>query len=109
MTSPDPFLPEPPTSVPAAPVSPAVALQYAITVCTNQGWRLQSVGVNTAVMVSGGGHKPNHVLHAILSLFTCGGWLLAWLIIVLVASKEAEKSLLILVDEAGHVSYQPGS
>jgi hypothetical protein len=107
MTSPDSFPELPSASRPA--VAPAVALQEAITLCTHRGWRLQSVGINTAVMVSGGGSGPNHVLHAILSLFTCGAWLIIWLIVALVDQPSPEKSLLVLVDEAGTVSYQPGN
>ncbi len=29
------------------------------------------------------GTTPNHILHLVLSLFTCGLWLPVWLIIVL--------------------------
>lgn len=30
--------------------------------------------------------RPNHVLHAILSLLTCGVWIIVWLLAILEAS-----------------------
>jgi hypothetical protein len=104
-----PVSPEPAGNAPS-PATQAAALQQAIMACTAQGWRLQSTGVGTAVMVNAQqGPTTNHVLHAILSLLTCGLWLIVWLCIVLFSQTNPQRSLLVLVDEAGNVTYQHGT
>lgn len=76
-------------------------LQQAIAACAEQGWRLQSATANTAAMVYS--RDVNHAMHSILSLLTCGVWLFVWLFI---AASNRQHSMLILVDDAGNVSYQ---
>jgi hypothetical protein len=54
-----------------------------------------------AVLVQG---KPvNHVLHAILTIFTCLAWGLVWLI---VSVTGGEKRYQLIVDEFGNVHWQ---
>ena len=66
-----------------------------------QGGRVESQGDTEAVLVFG---KPvNHTLHAIISIFSCGLWLLVWLII---AVTGGEKRQMITVDEWGNVAVQ---
>jgi hypothetical protein len=102
-------VPQDPAGPTPGPATQAAAMQQAIMMCTSQGWRLQSTGIGTAVMVSGEGATINHVLHAILSLLTCGLWLLVWLLLVAFSANARSKSLLILVDEDGNIAYQEGA
>lgn len=114
-----PYIPGPidPFAQPASPVGglqpmpaaiAATALQQAIVGATAQGWRLQSAGPTQAVMINGQTGGTNHVLHLLLSLFTCGLWLIVWLCIVLFTTENPQRSLLITVDAVGNVSYQQG-
>ena len=48
------------------------------------------------------GKPVNHVLHAILTIFTC----LAWGIVWLVALTGGEKRFQLIVDEYGNVHWQ---
>ena len=63
------------------------------------GGRVESQSDFQAVMVEG--HRVNHVLHAIVSFFTCGAWLLIWLILGI---SGGEKRKIIRVDEYGNVT-----
>ncbi len=63
--------------------------------------RVESQSDFQAVMVLG---KPvNHVLHAILTIFTCLLWGIVWLIVGLTGGEKRE---LLLVDEFGNVHVQ---
>lgn len=63
-----------------------------------RGSRVESQTDFQAVLVKG---KPvNHVLHVILSVVTCGFWLLVWPV---VAVFGGEKRKVIAVDDYGHV------
>lgn len=42
----------------------------------SQGWRIESRTEYQAVIVKG--HRPNHILHMILTLVTLGIWVLVW-------------------------------
>jgi hypothetical protein len=62
------------------------------------GGRVQSQDAYQAVVVFG---KPvNHILHALLSIFLLGLWLIVWLIVGLTGGEKRE---LIAVDESGQV------
>lgn len=50
------------------------------------GWRVESMTADTAVMVTG--HRCNHVLHGLLSLFTFGLWLPVWAILAFTESER---------------------
>lgn len=47
----------------------------------------------------------NHVVHAILSLLTCGLWLIVWLAVAIGSNKPVRQS--VYVDEAGLVHRSP--
>lgn len=88
-------------------------LEHEIAIATMRGWRLQSKSPERgiATMVSGNPaayRGPNHLLHLILALLTCGLWAPIWLLITLTDRPPQEKSLLIVVDEAGRISYREG-
>jgi hypothetical protein len=42
----------------------------------------------------------------VLSLVTCGAWLVVWLILVLADNSAPKHSMLVMVDEWGRVTYQ---
>lgn len=65
------------------------------------GWRVESQSDYQAVVVRGG--NTNHVLHLVLSLVTCGVWLLVWPVIALINQR---KTLILQVDEYGNVLRQ---
>jgi hypothetical protein len=46
------------------------------------------------------GSAPNHVVHVLLLIFTCGLWLPLW---ILIAATQKEHRTTLFVDEAGRV------
>ena len=71
-------------------------LDSAVTRATLQGGRVVSRGQYEAVIETG--RKKWHVLHAILTLFTLGGWLVVWLIASLM---DPLRRRVVTVDEYG--------
>jgi hypothetical protein len=64
--------------------------------------RVESALDYQAVLVQG---KPvNHVLHAILTIFTCLMWGIVWLVLSLTGG---EKRFQLIVDDFGNVHWQP--
>jgi len=64
-------------------------------------FRVESATDYQAVLVQG---KPvNHVLHAILTIFTCAAWGIVWIIL---ATTGGEKRFQLIVDEYGNVHWQ---
>jgi hypothetical protein len=49
------------------------------------------------------GHRPNHILHLILTLITLGIWLIVW---ILVVALGGEKRKVVSVDEYGNTLAQ---
>jgi hypothetical protein len=66
-----------------------------------QGARVESQSDFQAVLLTG--QVVNHVLHAILTLFTCGIWGIVWLLIVLTGGVKRH---LLQVDDYGNVLVQ---
>lgn len=65
------------------------------------GARVETQSDFQAIVVRG---KPvNHVLHAILTLFTIGIWAIAWIILALTGGEKRE---MLVVDEWGNPSIQ---
>lgn len=62
------------------------------------GCRVESQTDYSAVLVRG--HRPNHVLHLILTIITLGLWAIIW---ILVAIFGGEKRFPVTIDEYGHV------
>ncbi|MFD4326080.1 DUF4352 domain-containing protein [Nocardioides sp. NPDC058538] len=75
-------------------MSQAVAKEVA-----DGGWRIESQTDYYTVLAKGG--RTNHVLHLLLTIFTCGLWSLAWL---LIAHINRRQSLVLRVDEYGNFS-----
>lgn len=62
------------------------------------GWRVETRSDYQAVFVKG--HRPNHILHLILSIITAGVWaLFVWLPVTVFGG---EKRKTVSVDEHGH-------
>ena len=68
----------------------------------NGGARVESRGDYEAVLVRG--HRPNHVLHLLLTVVTLGFWAIVW---TLIALTTRERRALLTVDEHGRVELQP--
>lgn len=60
------------------------------------GWRVESQSPEQAVL--GKGHRPNHILHLILTILTLGLWLIVWII---VSATGGEKRKTVSVDPNG--------
>jgi Protein of unknown function (DUF2510) len=66
-----------------------------------RGMRIESQSDYQAVLVEG---KPvNHVLHAIITIFSCGLWGIVWIILAITGGEKRE---MIVVDEFGNVQLQ---
>jgi hypothetical protein len=74
------------------------ALSMAVASHVGVGWRVEVQTATSATVVSGS--KPNHVLHLILTLVTCGAWGFVWMGVALL---QKEKRLTLTVDEWGRV------
>lgn len=74
------------------------ALQQWVALQASRGGRVEFVGPDTAVVAFGS--KPNHILHLLLTLFTCGLWAIVWIV---VAAANRETRLSAWVDESGQV------
>jgi hypothetical protein len=78
-----------------------VILSQQLQTAAARGLRIESQSDFQAVLVEG---KPvNHVLHAILTIFTCLLWGIVWAII---AATGGEKRQMVVVDEFGNVLWQ---
>lgn len=64
----------------------ALAMAGRIAYWTKWDWRVESQTEIQAVMVRG--HRPNHVLHLILSIITAGIWLFVWLFVAIVGGEK---------------------
>lgn len=75
----------------------ALLAQY-ISGSVMQGWRVQSQGEFNVVLFSS--NKPNHVLHLLLTIFTCFLWGIVW---ALLAATGRDDRRTVFVDEHGNV------
>lgn len=74
-------------------------LASAVAQQVRKGWRVESQTDYQATLAKG--HRPNHILHLILTILTLGIWAIVWIIVTL-TNRERRKS--IAVDEFGHVT-----
>jgi hypothetical protein len=65
------------------------------------GSRVESQSDFQAVLVRG--HRPNHVLHLLLTIFTLGLWAIVWIGVVMFGG---EKRALLIVDEYGNTQLR---
>jgi hypothetical protein len=66
-----------------------------------RGLRVESQSEFQAVMVEG--QPVNHVLHAIITFFTCGLWGIVWIILAVTGGEKRE---MVVVDEFGNLQLQ---
>lgn len=76
-------------------------LANAVAGQVRKGWGVQSQTDFQAVLVKG--HRPNHLLHLILSVVTLGLWIPVWIVLSIV---KGEKHRVVRVDEFGNVNVQ---
>ncbi len=106
--------PPPPPSAPAAPADPQILSQVArapeerkallanaLQGQVASGGRIESQGEFQAVVVRG--HRPNHLLHFLIGVFTLGLW---WIIWFFIAVFGGEKRQMVSVDDFGNVLVQ---
>jgi hypothetical protein len=68
-------------------------LDAALASAVAHGWRVEYRDHTSAVIA--GGAPCNHILHLLLTMFTCGLWAPVWLII---AATSGTKRLMLVVD-----------
>lgn len=93
----------PATSIPAPAPPPGLSfrgrdLGLAVAQYANAGWQVQATTPTSAVLVDG--PPTNHVLHVLVSIFTCGLWLPVWLIVAMTAK---QRRVTLMVDPYGNV------
>lgn len=81
-------------------------LSQAISSRTMQGWNIvdRNDSECQAVLMLPG-KKINHVLHALITLFTCFVWGIVW--ILMVVNQKKEKRVRITVDAQGNMTEEP--
>jgi hypothetical protein len=84
-----------------APDDRKEALARAVHTQIAQGARVESQSDYSAVLAKG--HRPNHVLHFIIGLFTLGLWWLVWIVLAIFGG---EKRMSVGVDEWGNTNVQ---
>lgn len=89
-----------PYAFPAAQGSP---LDQDISTLQSTGWAVESRSTHQATVVSGA--PVNHILHLLLTLFTCGLWSVVWMAVSMFGG---QKRIYLRMDEYGRV-YRNGS
>jgi hypothetical protein len=79
------------------------ALDNALSIAAAKGYRIESRSDYQATIVKG--HRPNHILHLILTIITLGIWLIIW---ILVAAFGGETRRTITVHPDGRVLDEHG-
>jgi hypothetical protein len=74
------------------------ALSQRVAQFAKGGWRVESQTDLQAVLVKG--HRPNHLLHLVLTVLTLGLWAIVWII---VATTSKERRAVLTVNQAGEV------
>lgn len=82
---------------------PDMALHLAIASHQSNGWRVESMTNRSAVVATGS--ECNHILHLLLTIFSCGLWFPLWL--VLAMTQKVQRAT-ITVNEEGQVFYAKG-
>ncbi len=59
------------------------------------GWAVESRSETMAVLKSG--DRPNHVLHLLITIFTCGFWAFVWFLLA-VTSRQHRMALTVAPD-----------
>jgi hypothetical protein len=91
----------PPPVVYATPEQRAALLSQTVATQVAAGWRVESQGPISAILVTG--TPVNHVLQLLLTVFTCGLWAPIWLLLALTSR---ERRAQVAVDDFGNVYVQ---
>jgi hypothetical protein len=83
----------------------SAVLDAAVASHVQVGWAVESRSPTMAVMVSHAA-SPNHVLHLLLSLVTCGLWLVVWLLVAVTSSGRTRRVALTVGPNGEIVSTQ---
>ncbi len=77
-------------------------LSQIVSTRTLQGWTVVDRNEREAYAVLDLAAKPvNHVLHAIITIFTCGVWAIVWIVLALTYRKQ--KRVRISIDAYGNL------
>jgi len=87
----------PPSAAPLSTEQRRAILAQRIAEQVRKGYRVESQMEYQAILVKG--HRPNHILHLILSILTAGLWLFVWLALAVFGG---ENRRMITVDEFGN-------
>lgn len=90
------YPPPSPSSMPGP--DPVQILHNEISKAAASGWTVVSHQNGHAVLNRGG--RVRHLMHGLISLFTCGIWLLGWAIVAILGARQI---MTISVDEGGMV------
>jgi hypothetical protein len=72
-------------------------MDTAVNEWAREGWRVESRSEFQAVFAKG--HRPNHILHLLLSIVTVGLWIPVW---ICLSVFSGEKRKVVSVDEYGN-------
>ncbi len=97
-----PALPAPP-KVAAAPGAAQAALDRRVRELVHDGWRVDSTVGDTVVMVKG--HRVNHLLHLLITIFLLGLWLFVWIPLAIFGG---EKRMTVYLDQNGRLRESGG-
>ena len=75
------------------------ALAQRLQKAQGDGWRVESQTEFSASLAKG--HRPNHLLHLVLTVLTLELWAIVWIIL---AITNKEKHRFLAVDEQGNVT-----
>jgi len=75
-------------------------LQDAIADRLRQGWRVEMQATPYAATLTKG-QPVNHILHLLLSIFTCGFWVIGWIIVAATGGVQRQT---VAVDPYGRIT-----
>lgn len=78
-------------------------LGQAVSWYTGSGWWIAARNDYVVTLVSQPRAGPNHILHLLLTFFTCGLWAPGWLLVA-ITHKSAVRQVTVSVDEYGQVA-----
>jgi hypothetical protein len=78
-----------------------ILAQAVASAVVTQNARVESQSDYPAVLVTG--HPVNHILHFLVTIFTCGLWVIVWILLVITGGTKRQ---MIYVDEWGYIRIQ---
>lgn len=87
----------PASTTPISSADRAERLDTALAYEIARGWRIESRTTQNAVLVQG--RRPNHVLHFLITVLTCGLWVFVWLLVAVGGERRRQ----LAVDPYGNI------